>query len=372
MSIEAVVKNKSTERRENRRVAAGMHQASANATLVFDHVSHHFGPLAAVDDVTLTIAPGEIVCLLGPSGCGKTTLLRIAAGLERPQAGRIVLAGRDLTAPGLMVPPEQRGIGLMFQDYALFPHMTILENVAYGLKMLGRAQARTVALEALRRVGMEHYAHGYSHAISGGEQQRVALARAIAPRPPVLLMDEPFSGLDQRLRDSVREETVRLLRESGASAVLVTHDPMEAMRVADRIALLRAGRLVQFDRPEEFYLRPADAQVARFFSDLNELEGRVANGAVETALGRFPVEIADGTAVRVMIRPQGLVLSQQGTEAEVVERRFFGDVDLISLRVAGLPSVLRAKIPADRALTQGDKVRIAVTPRHVLVFPETV
>lgn len=341
------------------------------AMLVFEHITHQFGALAAVRDVSLTINAGEIVCLLGPSGCGKTTLLRVAAGLERPQAGRVILSGKVLTDDGLMVPPEQRGIGLMFQDYALFPHMTILENVAYGLKKLGKAESRNRALEALGRVGMERYADRYPHGVSGGEQQRVALARAIAPSPAVLLMDEPFSGLDQRLRDSVREETVQLLRTTGASAVLVTHDPMEAMRVADRIALLREGRLIQFDRPEAFYRQPADAKVARFFHDFNELEGIVRQGVVATPVGTFPANMADGTRVRIMIRPQGLKLDQQGAEASVIERRFFGDVDLVRLRLEGLPLTLTAKIPAHEAVLEGDKVRIAASPQHVLVFPET-
>ncbi|WP_137392063.1 ABC transporter ATP-binding protein [Rhodoligotrophos defluvii] len=343
--------------------------APGETVLTFDRVSHAYGDLMAICEVSFSLCQREIVCLLGPSGCGKTTLLRVAAGLERPIAGRVLLGGRVLTGPEVMVSPERRGIGLMFQDYALFPHMSILDNVAYGLKRLSRAAARREALAALQRVGMQHYAKAYPHEVSGGEQQRVALARAIAPRPGVLLMDEPFSGLDQRLRDAVRGETLGLLKEIGASALLVTHDPMEAMRVADRIALLRAGRLIQIDRPEAFYRRPVDAQTARFFSDVNELTGIVRDGVVDTALGRFAVDLPEGSRAQVLIRPQGIEIAATGPEAHVVDLRFFGDVNLVTLGVAGLQEPLIARLPAEQDLAQGEVVRLRLREDHVLVFP---
>ncbi len=254
-----------------------------------------------------------MLCLLGHSGCGKSTLLRLAAGLERPAAGRIVMDRREVAGPTRFVPPEKRGVGLMFQDYALFPHMTILANVMFGLTSLDRASGETAARAALARVGLEDYAEDYPHALSGGEQQRVALARAIVPRPSVLLMDEPFSGLDKRLRDSVRDETLAVLRETRATAVVVTHDPEEAMRMADRIALLRKGRLVQVDRPEALYARPADLMAARFFSELNEFEGVAKGGDVETPFGRFPAPgHGDGARLVVCIRQSGLLLHPPG------------------------------------------------------------
>ena len=216
------------------------------ARLVLDEVGHVYpGGVMALEAVSLVVEPGEIVCLLGPSGCGKTTLLRIAAGIERQTSGRILIDGTELAGPGTFIAPEKRGIGLMFQDYALFPHMTILDNVMYGLKALPRGDADIAARRALSRVGLADYAGEYPHLLSGGEQQRVALARAIAPRPGVLLMDEPFSNLDRRMRDDVRDETIAMLREARATTIVVTHDPEEAMRMADRIALMRAGRLVQ-------------------------------------------------------------------------------------------------------------------------------
>ncbi|MBP0649592.1 ABC transporter ATP-binding protein, partial [Mycobacterium tuberculosis] len=194
-------------------------------------VAHAYEAIPSVRGVDLSVAAGEIVCLLGQSGCGKTTLLRLVAGVERPTEGRIAIGGRDVAAGAVFVPPERRGVGLVFQDYALFPHMTILANVRFGLTAMAAADAEREALQALARVGMERYAYDYPHELSGGQQQRVALARAIAPRPAILLMDEPFSGLDRRLRDQVRDETLTVLRETRATALVVTHDPEEAMRM---------------------------------------------------------------------------------------------------------------------------------------------
>ena len=236
------------------RVTAGV---SFAAKLAFENISHSFGPDAeTLNDVTLTAEPGEVLCLLGPSGSGKTTLLRIAAGIEIQRAGRVLLNDREIAGPAVFVPPEQRSIGLVFQDFALFPHLSILDNVRFGLTALSREEARREAMISLERVGLQSYASSYPHVLSGGEQQRVALARALAPRPAVLLMDEPFSGLDSRLKDSVRAETLSILRQSRATAIVVTHDAEEAMRMGDRIALLKDGRLKQSGRAEELYMRP--------------------------------------------------------------------------------------------------------------------
>ena len=252
------------------RVTAGVTFA---ARLSFENISHAFSPNAGtLRDVTLSAEPGEVLCLLGPSGSGKTTLLRIAAGIESQTTGRVLMNDREIAGPSVFLPPEKRSIGLVFQDFALFPHLTILDNVRFGLTALSREESRREAMIALSRVGLEDYAASYPHVLSGGEQQRVALARALAPRPSVLLMDEPFSGLDSRLKDSVRAETLDILRHSRATAIVVTHDAEEAMRMGDRIALLKNGRLVQVGKAEELYQRPVDLFAAGFFSELNVFE----------------------------------------------------------------------------------------------------
>src|SRR5262249_1699171 len=221
-----------------------------------DEVSKRYGESFALDHVSIDISPGEVLCLVGPSGCGKTTLLRIAAGVEHPTTGRVLLDGQEVAGPDHFIPPEKRGIGLMFQDFALFPHLTIQQNVAFGLRSLTRSEGKAEALAALSRVGLAHYANEYPHILSGGEQQRVALARAIAPRPSVLLMDEPFSGLDPRLRERMREETLAILHETGATSIVVTHDAEEAMRMGDNVVLLRDGRVVQSGRALDLYRAP--------------------------------------------------------------------------------------------------------------------
>jgi iron(III) transport system ATP-binding protein len=350
----------------------GTAAATFPARLTFESITHVYSGIEAVKDVSLDLALGEIICLLGPSGCGKTTLLRIAAGVERPQKGRILLNAVEVAGPNAYVPPERRHVGLMFQDFALFPHLTILENVAFGLRDLERADALAEARAALRRVGMSVYEAAYPHVLSGGEQQRVALARAIVPRPSVLLMDEPFSGLDQRLRESVRAETLAVLRETGASCLLVTHDPAEAMSMADRIAVMQAGRLVQIGSPMQVYREPADADTARFFSDVSELRVRATDGAIATPFGtlKAPKQARNGD-VSVLIRPQGLIPTQarSGIEAWVLDARYLGEASLVSLAFEGFEERLTARIPGTRMPEIGKPIRVRLDREHVFVFP---
>ncbi|QCK87279.1 ABC transporter ATP-binding protein [Phreatobacter aquaticus] len=340
-------------------------------SLGFDRVSHAYGKVRALDDVTLAIEPGEIVCLLGPSGCGKTTLLRIASGIEQPIAGRVLMDGREVAGPGGFVPPERRGIGLVFQDFALFPHLTNLANVMFGLKALPKAEAERVARLALDRVGLAAHAMDYPHALSGGEQQRVALARAVAPRPGILLMDEPFSGLDSRLRDLIREETLAVMRETRATCIVVTHDPEEAMRMADRIVLMRAGRIVQQGSAGDLYRRPIDLDAARFFSDINEVPGIVRGGKLVTPVGYFAAPgFAEGAVALAAIRPQAIFARPPGmcVPGRLIAKRFLGEVDFLEIAVDGLDQPLKARVRSAETLIEGRDIGVDVAASEVLVF----
>jgi iron(III) transport system ATP-binding protein len=350
----------------------GRAAATFAARVTFDAVERRYGDTYALRDFSLDVAPGEVVCLLGPSGCGKTTLLRVASGIEKPSAGRILINEREVAGPSRFVPPEQRGVGLMFQDFALFPHLTILENVAFGLKALPHGEARREAHLLLARVGLERYADDYPHILSGGQQQRVALARAIVPRPAVMLMDEPFSGLDVQLRDSMQEETLALLRETRATSVIVTHNPEEAMRLADRIAIMNRGRLVQVGRAEDLYHRPAALFVARLFSEINEIAFPVRRGVMDTPIGPVGAPgIADGETAILCIRERGIRLNAngQGLVGRVLHVKFLGDAARLDVAVAGFEASLRVRAHEGHGLEKGAEVRIEIDPARVLVFP---
>jgi iron(III) transport system ATP-binding protein len=341
------------------------------ARLTFDNVSRRFGDTLALDRVSIDVEPGEVLCLLGPSGCGKSTLLRIAAGVERPSSGRILLDEQEVAGPNRFMPPEKRGVGLMFQDFALFPHLSILDNVAFGLKSLTRSEAKAEAHAALERVGLGHYAGEYPHILSGGEQQRVALARAIAPRPSVLLMDEPFSGLDPRLREKMREETLAILHETHATCIVVTHDAEEAMRMGDRVVLMRKGSVVQIGKALDLYRAPKDILAARTFSDLNELPARVEQGSAVTPLGRFSVgALPDGTEAIVCVRQRGvrLLTAGQGIPGRVLDTRFLGDVALVEVAVQGLDAPILARVRESDAPPLGAEVGVGIDTGTVLVF----
>jgi ABC-type spermidine/putrescine transport systems, ATPase components len=341
------------------------------ARLSFEDIRHSYHGKPTILGVSLTAEPGEVLCLLGPSGSGKTTLLRIAAGIEAQTSGRLLINDLEVAGPDVFQPPEKRGIGLMFQDFALFPHMTILKNVQFGLTALPAKDAAAEAMAALERVGLARYAQSYPHVLSGGEQQRVALARALAPRPGVLLMDEPFSGLDSRLKDTIRADTLAILRETRATAIVVTHDAEEAMRMADRIALLRDGRLVQVGTADELYRNPTDLFTAAFFSEINEFSSVVRNGRVETPLGAAPAgDRSDGTPVSVAVRLSCVDVREQGgtIPARIVSRRFLGVVEMLSLAIPGCDHPIRARIRADVLPSGLRDVTVNVMTRDILVF----
>ncbi|MFN3351943.1 ABC transporter ATP-binding protein [Pseudorhodoplanes sp.] len=353
------------------RVEAGRTPASIAAKLSFESVTHRYGEVTAVRDVSLSVEPGEMLCLLGRSGCGKTTLLRLAAGLEEPAEGRVLINDRAVSEGPHFLPPERRGVGLMFQDFALFPHLTNLANVMFGLKSLPKAEAEREALRALGRVGLAAQAASYPHMLSGGEQQRVALARAVAPRPSVLLMDEPFSGLDRRLRDEVRDDTMNVLREARVTCIIVTHDPEEALRMGDRIALMHGGALVQSGKPADIYTKPQSLFVARFFCELNEIAGTVRDGFAHTPVGRFAAPgLAEGSAATVAIRPQALRLRPGGTgvPARILRRQFLGHVDLVEVAVQGLEVPLKGRLLRDAIPPINDSLYLDCDPAEVLVF----
>ncbi|MEM7121216.1 MAG: ABC transporter ATP-binding protein [Pseudomonadota bacterium] len=341
--------------------------------LAFRHVSHRYGDVAALTELTFDIDDGEVCCLIGPSGCGKTTALRIAAGLETLQEGEVQIGDRIVAGPGIHVPPEKRCVGLVFQDFALFPHMTVADNVAFGLRGRDSATRQRLVGEYLDLVGLDGYADKYPHMLSGGEQQRVALARALAPQPGVILLDEPFSGLDVRLREEVREETLAILRRAGATALVVTHDAEEAMYMGDRIALLHDGHLVQLGPPHDVYRQPNSAFVAKFLGDVNWLHGIVTDGIASSAVG--PVAAAgmsNGERVDVLIRPEGLHLCREagagGCEARVVSNHLLGHSSLVILKLDEGQEV-RARIAGDKPPAPGDDVRIRINDDAVFVFP---
>lgn len=342
------------------------------ASLSFEHIHHAYdGGVPILSDISLSVEPGEVLCLLGPSGSGKTTLLRIAAGIEVQSAGKVLLNDREIAGDSIFVPPEQRSIGLVFQDFALFPHLSIIDNVRFGLTALSRAEAMHEAMIALTRVGLERYANAYPHILSGGEQQRVALARALAPRPAVVLMDEPFSGLDSRLKDSVRAETLAVLHQSRATTIVVTHDAEEAMRMGDRIALLNNGKLVQVGTAEELYQNPADLFVAGFFSELNVFEAPVENGSVNTPLGRFAAKsCADGTMASVAIRLAGIEVGSPNADltARVVSRRFLGETEVLEIAIPGAESRIRARVRRGELMHNINEIGVSVRKSDVLVF----
>ena len=346
---------------------------SIASSLSFENICYAYHKTLVLNGVTLEAAPGEILCLLGPSGSGKTTLLRIAAGLEVPDTGNVRIDGRLVDGDDIHVPTEQRGIGLVFQDFALFPHLTILENVKFGLAQLNRKDATTQANRMLERVGMLEFANVYPHQISGGEQQRVALARALAPRPQIVLMDEPFSGLDARLRDAIRAETVELLRDTRSTAIIVTHDPEEALRVADHIALMKSGNLVQLGTSEELYHSPNSLFSAQFFSEMNIFRCRAQGGYFDTPLGKIDAEgFADGDEANICVRLSDLELktaTRATGAAQIRSRRFMGVVELIELGVEGRLEPVRVRIRAGVLDQNAKYVRLMVAPENIMVFP---
>jgi iron(III) transport system ATP-binding protein len=329
-------------------------------------VRKHFGDVVAVDRAELMIGRGEFVALLGPSGCGKTTLLRLIAGFEVPDSGSIAVAGRTVAGEA-WVPPEQRAVAMVFQDYALFPHLTVVQNVGFGVPR--RLRARRVA-DVLALVGLQGLEARYPHELSGGQQQRVALARALAPEPAVVLLDEPWSNIDPLRRAAMREEVAAILRATGVTVLLVTHDREEAFSLADRIALMRDGTIEQTGTPEEIYYQPASRWSADFVGAANVLAGTIVGDRVETAFGCFPVRGANGkTAVEIVVRPELLELVPDETGVgEVVAREFRGHDVFFRVRLADGDTICSQR-PSTEDVALGTRVRVRSHGVPVSVLP---
>ncbi len=348
-------------------------------------VTKHFSNHLVLGPLSLDIYEQELLGILGPSGAGKTTLLRLIAGLECPDGGRIKIEDRVVADERAWVPPERRGVGMVFQDYALFPHLTVAQNIAFGLSAYTRRLWRHKRLsqservrELLELVGLERLAHRFPHELSGGEQQRVALARALAPKPVVILLDEPFSNLDAQLRPAMRQELKKLLKASHCTAVFVTHDTQEALEIADRIAVLNRGRLEQLDAPEKIYQEPATHFVADFVAGRDCLPGVIKDSQIVTELGPLSMEAAgltlpEGSTVCVMIRSDSLELLPASEQSNsqvgiVISRRFRGSENFYIIR---LPSgrELQIRQPSDVHLPLGARIALKLKADQALVFP---
>ena len=336
------------------------------------NLSKQFGEQLALNALTLDVYAGEVLALLGPSGCGKTTTLRLIAGFEHPDGGEIVIGGQVVAGPSGSLPPEKRRVGMVFQNYALFPHLTVADNVAFGLLKGGDKAARVADLLAL--VGLTGYGDRMPHELSGGQQQRVAIARALAPEPAVLLLDEPFSNLDTGRRLQMREEVREILRRSAKTAIFVTHSQEEALFMGDRVAVMDGGQLVQLDTPEVVYHQPATRFVADFMGETDFLPGRVTPGGIETEIGCVPQEsaYAVGTPVAVALRADDVMLSAAngaGGNGVVVRRLFRGAVAVYRVQLES-GRVVHSLQAHTATLAEGDVVRVSAAPGHALAHFE--
>ncbi|MFV1852484.1 MAG: ABC transporter ATP-binding protein [Thalassospira sp.] len=341
--------------------------------LKMSNVSHMFGDNRVLRDISFDVAPGELVCLLGPSGCGKTTALRLAAGLEKLQVGEISVSDQVVARPGDYVEPEKRGVGMVFQDYALFPHLNVAKNIGFGLRHMNEADRTAAIKKALAQVGMADYIAAYPHELSGGQQQRIALARALAPTPRIMLLDEPFSGLDVARRADLRDTTLHVLKNAGIATVMVTHDPQEAMYMADRIIIMNEGQIMQDGTPEALYFKPDNRFVASFFGEVNRFPSKVANGAISTPVGEITdCGYEDGTEVDVLIRPEGLHIGEAVNGHDIMANvdavRVLGEVNLMHLTLESGVHI-HARVPRRFSSLNQKSVAITLDPEMTFVFP---
>lgn len=363
-------------------VSADDASARAHHGLVVSSVYHRYGDIVATDAVDLDVSPGEVHCLLGPSGSGKSTLLRLVAGLEALQRGSIRIAGRSMGEGRHQVPPEARSVGFVFQDYALFPHLDARRNVAFGLRGGSRRQRLATADAWLGRVGLGTHLSAMPHTLSGGEQQRVALARALATEPTVMLLDEPFSGLDRRLRTELRTMSLELLRETGCATLMITHDPQEAMLGGDRISVIRGGRILQTGTPEQLYRRSASIEVAQTFGPVNVWRATAIDGTVVTPWGDVEAMALGGVCldgeVDVVIRADGLRLHESEASAMPGVASSLARGTILEVTPSGTLATLRVEIAghafeihdwARRGWRAGQNVVVSLYPEAAVVLP---
>jgi iron(III) transport system ATP-binding protein len=317
------------------------------------------GRTPAVDAISLAVPAGALLALLGPSGCGKTTALRLIAGLESPDAGEVWLRGKRVAGAGSWVAPEARRVGLVFQDGALFPHLAVADNIRFGLAGMARHEQAERVNALLDLVGLEGLGARYPHQLSGGQQQRVALARALAPRPPIILLDEPFANLDAALRRELREEVGRIVRAAGATTVFVTHDQEEALSLADLVAVMQAGRIAQIGAPAEIYERPTTRSVAAFVGAANFVAGVAHTLSAECALGQVALAAPAEGPVDLLIRPEQLsVAADPAGQATIVQTTYYGHDQLLHVQLASGPTLVARERPRPE-LRVGLRVRIA-------------
>lgn len=350
-------------------------EGSHALALSLSHVTRRFGDTLALNDVSLDVQQGEIICLVGHSGCGKTSMLRIIAGIDAPDSGTLAMQGQTLAAQSFFVEPEKRNIGVVFQDYALFPHLTVQENVLFGLRKLRREAARERVAELLELVGLSKMAGRYPHMLSGGEQQRVALIRALAPKPHVLLMDEPFSNLDRSLRAKVRSETVSLLRQLGTTAIIVTHEAEEALSTGDRVVLMRSGEIVQSGPARVLHDQPVNRYAAEFFCDFNIIAGKCLGDKVTSTIGEFsaPATLQGSSDVSIYLRPRDLHIvadekvQDQDLRCLIEARSFLGEMEELVIRADHLPQALRLRTiePVDADATH---IVVRLDRQKALIF----
>ncbi|NJL34031.1 MAG: ABC transporter ATP-binding protein [Chloroflexaceae bacterium] len=347
-----------------------MRVSSASASVIRLHnISKHYGgEVQAVNKLSLDVPRGTLLALLGPSGCGKSTTLRLIAGLETPDSGDIWLDERHVTGRGVQVPPEARRVGMVFQDYALFPHLTIADNIAFPLNHLPATQRRQRVAAMLELVGLQGRERRYPHELSGGQQQRVALARALAADPAVVLLDEPFSNLDAALRRQTREEVRAILKTAGTTTVFVTHDQEEALSIADLVAVMAGGYLLQVGLPRKVYLEPASLEVATFVGEANIIPGEAHGDTVTCTLGHLPLLRAMRGPVQVLVRYEALQLAPDPQGGACIEQvTFYGAYQQASVRYDDGTRVQARALPL-QLLTPGDRVRLTVAGT-VLAYP---